>query len=162
MELDEAWRRCPLISGYPQEAPGMLGLEGEDTPDRGPDSLVGKWKSCGLPVSLLLSCTLHTIFDTRAREILIKPNREFSISLKIITVASRPYPSPFLTVFSSTALSRTYYCIHFTSLFCFSVHPSLGYKLYEDKNLHLFHLLFCSQGSEQCPAPSRQTLAKSL
>lgn len=50
VELDEAWRECPLIPGYPQEPPGGLGLEGEDTQDRGPDSLVRKWEPCSVPL----------------------------------------------------------------------------------------------------------------
>lgn len=43
-ELNEAWRVCPLIPGYPQVALGGLGLEKVGTTDRGPDNLGGKWK----------------------------------------------------------------------------------------------------------------------
>lgn len=36
------WAGCPLIPGYSQEPLGDLALEGVDTQDLSPDSLVGK------------------------------------------------------------------------------------------------------------------------
>lgn len=91
---------------------GVWGLSGETLQNQALTALAGvrTLSSWGLSVSLLLPCYLHSSLNTTAS----KPEREFPILLRIITLASGlPIPLPCCMLLHHTQQQPLVYTFYF-------------------------------------------------